>query len=95
MPLSVLCAGRAMESGIEAAAVGIRTVGGLTEGMDFRPSLAIDDGEPWGNSRLLSRFNSAVSAIARYSVCGVLSRDMWCGLVQFGNHGMPIRPRFR
>lgn len=95
MPLSVLCAGRAMESGIEAAAVGVRTVGGLAEGMDFRLSLAIDDGEPWGNSWPLSRFNVAVSAIARYSVCGVLSRDMWCGLVQFGNHGMPIRPRFR
>lgn len=84
-----------MESGIEAAAVGVRTVGGLAEGMDFRPSLAIDDGEPWGNSRPLSRFNVAVSAIARYSDCGVLLRDMQCGLVRLANHDMSIWPRFR
>lgn len=42
-----------------------------------------------------SRFNVAVSAIARYSDCGVLLRDMQCGLVRLGNHDMSIWPRFR
>lgn len=37
-----------MESGLEAAAVGVRTVGGLAEDIDSRPSLVIDDGETCG-----------------------------------------------
>ena len=75
---------------------GLSGLAQVTGGYDLLPKeKVVLDLWRWGNSRPLSRFNTVVSTIARYSVCGVLSRDMWCSLVRFGNHGVPIRLRFR
>lgn len=42
------CAGRTMESGLEAAAVGVRTVGDSAKDIDLSASLAIGDEETCG-----------------------------------------------
>lgn len=71
-----------MESGLEAAAVGVRTVGGLAEGMDFRPSLAIDDGEPWGTrglflalTRLFRQLHGILFVVCCRVICSAVLSD--------------------
>ena len=79
MLLSVLCAGCAMEFGIEAAAVGVWTVGGLAEDMDYRPSLAIDDGETCGPflalTRLFRQFHGILFVVCCRVICGAVLSD--------------------
>lgn len=68
-----------MESGIEAAAVGVRTVGGLAEDMGFRPSLAIDDGETCSPflalTRLFRQLHGILIVVCCRVICGAVLSD--------------------